>query len=959
MALAFLATGLAFSSPLAATAEESDALAWLDTSKTAEERANLLLEASTLHQKYRWLNEQAANSPDVTTFGGVTYPVQVDGTPLVIYANGPEGVHGTAGTTAWPAPISIASTWNLELGEAKAAAHGSESFDQRKAVVLGPGMASGRNPMSGRTPEYFGEDPLLTGLMGAANVLGLEQGNEDKPVLSNIKHYVANEQELDRESSSSNIDERTLRQVYDLPYEIAVAESDPGSVMCSYNQINGVYACENPILNTHLRDQFGFDGYVMSDFGAVHSTAAALKAGLDQELNRPIFYTPEKLDAALAAEEITLADIDTAAFNVVKTYIEIGLFDHLVPDAAIPNVSTPEHKALARELAEQGTVLLKNDGALPIASSDAGTIAVIGQTASATPTNGVSAKTACAAYMPFTRGPVLNCDAIVDPLTAITERAEEAGATVLYDSGADPVAAAAVAAQADTTIVFGYISMGEFSDPTDLLLDGNGDALIEAVAAASDNTVVMLGHGSMVEMPWIDDVEAVFAAWYAGEQQGPAMASLLWGDVNPSGKLPMSFAKTFGDTAMQTEEQYPGVFADGSTERTDPDAIRQVNYTEGLEVGYKWFDEQGIDPLFEFGFGLSYTSFEYSDLAVETTVDQESGTVSSNVAFTVTNTGDVAGDEIPQVYLTLPEAAAEPGKRLVGFDRIALDAGATERVEVVVDSPASNHPFSIWDVDAQAWTIVDGEFEVSVAASSRDIRLTEAVAVEFGEVAPVVTLTADPAAPSGANDWYTSPVTVTATATDDIDAAPVVEIDVDGAGFVPAASVTLDADGTHTVSARATDAAGNVSETVTWQAKLDQTAPTVDASADRTAETIVLTGTDATSGIASIEYAVLDAAGDAPESWTTYAEPIAVDADGTVVAYRATDAAGNVSTIDEFEYENGAVVPTPAPSPAPGGGGSDLASTGFAAGGIALAAALLIGAGVILTLRRRKLAAAE
>ncbi len=712
----------------AAAAEDCATVPWMDTTKSSEARASALLDASTQHQKYRWLVEQPANSPQQTTWsGGVTYPVQVPCTPTVIYANGPDGVYAKAGTTAWPGPIAVASTWNLELGEQKAAAHGSESFDSRSAVVLGPGIASGRTPLSGRGSEYFGEDALLSGLMAAANVKGLEQGNPDKPVVANLKHYVANEQETDREESSSNIDERTFRQVYDLPYEIAVKESDPGSVMCSYNQINGVYACENPVLTTSLDQQMGFDGYVMSDFGSVHSTAASLDAGLDQELNRPVFYTPALLDAALAAGEITQEQIDQAAFDVVHTYIEKGLFDHPVPATAIPNVSTAEHKALAREIAEQSTVLLKNDGVLPLAG-DAPTVAVIGQTASKTATNGVSAKTGCAWYLVFIRGTALNCDAIVDPLTGITERVTQAGGSVVYDSGADPAQAAAVAAAADVAIVFGHYTMGETTDLVDLHLDANGDALIEAVAAASDRTVAVLNAGSAVEMPWIDDVDAVLHAWHSGEQFGPALAGLLWGDVNPSAKLPMTFPKSLADTPTNTPEQYPGVFADGTTTRpAGSTEIRQVNYTEGLQVGYKWYDEQGIDPLFEFGHGLSYTSFEYSDLKVKVDRDRKGESATATVSFTVTNTGDRDGAEIPQVYLTLPDAANEPGKRLVGFDRLELAAGESTRVELVVDSAASNHPFSIWDVDIDQWVAPKGRYEISVGSSSRDLHLTDAL----------------------------------------------------------------------------------------------------------------------------------------------------------------------------------------------------------------------------------------
>ncbi len=721
-----LSSGVLAATAMPAAAEDCSTVPWMDTSKSSEERADALLDASTQHQKYRWLVEQPANDPQRTTWnGGVVYPVQVACTPVVIYANGPDGVYTRAGTTAWPGPIAVASTWNLELGEEKAVAHGSESFDSRSAVVLGPGIASGRTPLSGRGSEYFGEDPLLSGLMAAANVRGLEHGNPDKPVVANLKHYVANEQEIDRQTSSSNVEERAFRQVYDLPYEIAVKESDPGSVMCSYNQVNGVYACENPILTTSLDQQMGFDGYVMSDFGSVHSTAASLDAGLDQELNRPIWYTPVRLDAALAAGEITQDQIDQSAFDVVHTYIEKGLFDHPVPTTAITGVSTPEHKALARELAEQSTVLLKNDGALPLAD-DAPTVAVIGQTASSTATNGVSAKTGCAWYLVFARSTALNCDAIVDPLTSITERVAEAGGSVLYANGADPAQAAAVAAQADVAIVFGHYTMGETTDLADLHLDANGDALIEAVAAASDRTVAVLNAGSAVEMPWIDDVEAVLHAWHSGEQFGPALAGLLWGDVNPSAKLPMTFPVSIADTPTNTPEQYPGVFSDGSTTRpAGSTEIRQVEYSEGLQVGYKWYDEQGIEPLFEFGHGLSYTSFEYSDLKVAVDRDRTAERATATVSFTVTNTGDRDGTEIPQVYLTLPDVAEEPGKRLVGFDRIELAAGESTRVELVVDSAASNQPFSIWDVDADSWVAPKGRYEIAVGSSSRDLRLSD------------------------------------------------------------------------------------------------------------------------------------------------------------------------------------------------------------------------------------------
>ncbi|WP_212743161.1 glycoside hydrolase family 3 C-terminal domain-containing protein [Microbacterium sp. 2FI] len=713
---------VAFATPAAAV--DCSTAPWMDTAESAEERANALLDASSQHQKYRWLVEQPANNPTQTTWnGGVVYPAQLECTPLVIYTDGADAVRRTLGTTSFPAPIAMAATFNPDLVYDKSVAQAVETFETRKNVILGPGIASGRTPLSGRNSEYFGEDPLLSGKLGAATIHGFEDNDEDIAVLSNMKHYVANEQELDRQTSSSNIDERTFRQVYALPYEIAQKDGQSESAMCSYNQVNGIYACENPyVLNEVLKDSIGFDGYVMSDFGSVHSTAASLKGGMDQELNRPIWYTPARLDAALAAGEIAQSDIDAAAFRVVRSYIRGGLFDNPLPAVSNPQSSTPEHKAIARELAEQGTVLLKNEGILPLAEGTSD-IALFGPTASKTPTAGISAVNVCS--MTNRNNTTSICEAIVAPDTAITERAAPGGSVVSFDAGADVAVAAAAAAEADVAVVFGYKRMGEFADPANLRLDGNGDALIAAVAAANPNTVVILQAGSAVEMPWVDDVKAVLHSWYPGEQMGPALAGILFGDVNPSGKLPMTFPKALADTPTGSDTaRYPGTFSDGSTTRpAGTSEIRQVNYTEGLEVGYKWYDEQGIEPLFEFGHGLSYTEFEYSKLKVKTKA--KGGEAVSTVTFDVENTGDRDGAEIPQVYLTLPDAADEPGKRLVGFDRIELAAGEKTTVEIVIDSNASNQPFGIWDVDADAWTIVDGDYTVSVGSSSRDLPLED------------------------------------------------------------------------------------------------------------------------------------------------------------------------------------------------------------------------------------------
>lgn len=709
--------------PAAAPAQDvPDGCPWMDTSLSADDRARILLDRSSLEQKMRWLVEQPAASPQQTTWpGGVVYPEQLPCTPRIVFANGPQGLSAT-GATAFPAPIAEAATFDAGLSEAKGAIVAEESFRAGRNVLLGPGVAGGRTPLSGRTSEYYGEDPVLSGVLAAANVRGLEDGNPDMPVVANLKHYVANEQELDRQASSSNMDERTLRQIYDLPFEIAVRESDPASIMCSYNQINGVYACENDILRDVVKEEWGFEGFVMSDFGAVHSTAPSLDAGLDMELNRPVWFTPQRLHAALEAGEITEDQIDAAAFRVVRAFIATGLFDHPLPEVPETDLVTDASRALAREIAEKGSVLLKNDGVLPLADSGLD-VAVVGPTASNTPTNGVSTQTVCTSWLPFGGGrPAVPCPDPVAPLDAITERVEASGGTVTFDDGTDLARAARVAEAADVAVVFGYYPMGEFSDIADLRLDGNGDALVQAVAGAATRTVVVTQTGSAVEMPWIDDVDAVLHVWYAGREMGTAIANLLWGDVNPSGKLPMTFPRSLDDVPTQTPAQYPGVFADGSTERTQPGEIRQVEYSEGMQVGYRWYEAQGIEPLFAFGHGLSYTTFEYSKVKVTPKQVRDGHEV--RVSFRLTNTGDVAGEEVAQVYVTLPDAAGEPFQRLVGWQRVHLQPGehANVTVDLSRDELVTRHLLQYFDADAGAWTTPTGQFEVRVGSASDDIR---------------------------------------------------------------------------------------------------------------------------------------------------------------------------------------------------------------------------------------------
>jgi beta-glucosidase len=692
---------------------------WMDTSLSPDQRAQALLSASTWGQKIRWLTEPAANNPATTHIGGfgisADYPAQVPCTPTIQYTDGPWGVSGTTGVTAFPVPIAQTASWDLQLSWEKGQAQGDEAFRKHRNVLLGPGLNIARHPYNGRNSEYMGEDPYLAGKMSTPWIQALQTANPDEPVEASVKHFLGNDQELSRQTSNDVMDERTLHEIYGLPFAIAITDAHPYSVMCAFNQINGSYACENSaVLRDYLKGELAFDGWVVDDFFGDHSTVPSLHAGLDQELVGPRFYSPTNLANALALDPGLQLFIDDAAFRVVRAHIAAGLFDHPLPATPEANVSTDAHRAVAEKMAEEGTVLLKNQDAILPLSGTTKTIAVIGPTASATPTNGVSATTTCTA----SAGRVVDCSNVAAPLDAITARAAQSGATVTYDNGSNLAAAAATAKAADIAIVFGYYTEGEGSDRTNINLDNNGDALVSAVAAANKNTVVILETGSAVLMPWIDQVKGVFEAWYPGVEQGPALAALLFGDINPSGKLPISFPKSTADLPIQSAAQYPGVVVNG---------IRQYNYSEGLKVGYRWYDSQGIQPLFPFGHGLSYTSFAYDHLQVTPTVVQDTKPI--RVRFRLTNTGSRSGTEVAQIYLTLPASAGEPSKRLTGWSRVTLQAGESQTVEVVVDPTSSDHPLSYWNTSAHAWATPDGSYTVAVGGSEQSIAQTDTIRI--------------------------------------------------------------------------------------------------------------------------------------------------------------------------------------------------------------------------------------
>jgi beta-glucosidase len=591
---------------------------------------------------------------------------------------------------------------------------------------LGGGTNLAREPRCGRNFEYLGEDPVLSGELLTQRTLG----TQSQHVIASIKHFAGNEQETNRMGGNSTIDERTLRELYLLPFEIAVNKAHPGSVMCSYNRLNGEYGCENAYLLTDiLKNEWQFRGFVQSDWGATHSTVKAINAGLDEEEGSepgPTWFNRSDVLYALANHDVTEARIDDMVQRKLYAMITTGLMDNS-PNGG-EKIDFAAATAFAQSAEEQSIVLLKNDGAqLPLSADKLKNIAVIGSHADvAVGTGGGSGDTMkpvtgslsdCGglrfgmhAGCDWWRTPWLKLD--VSIVKAVQELAPNA--KVIFGGNkeqAEPFRAysqpeideaVALAAKSDVAVVIVNQPAGEdFGDLPSLSLANptNQDALVEAVATANAHTIVVLENGNPVLMPWRNKVAAIVEAWFPGQGGGRAIANVLFGKVNPSGKLPMTFP--------EHNEDIPTWGKDGTMAK-DP------VYTEKLNIGYRWYDAKKIKPMFEFGYGLSYTHFGYSNLSVNTAVDN-----TLTVVFMVKNEGSLEGAEVPQVYLGINDKD-EPPLRLVGFSKTNLKPGESKQVHITI-SPRMQ---SIWSVDANDWKFIP-DSRVYVGASSRDIRLSK------------------------------------------------------------------------------------------------------------------------------------------------------------------------------------------------------------------------------------------
>ena len=689
--------------------------AWLplykDASQPLEARVDDLLGRLTLPEKIALLHgDSKFTTPAIPRLG----------IPQRWFSDGPHGVREEVGPDTWapagrtddfatylPCGMALASTWDPEAARITGEVLGREARRRGKHVLLGPGVNILRTPLNGRTFEYLGEDPYLAGRLA----VGYIQGLQSQKVAACVKHFALNNQETERATINVEVDERALREIYLPAFRAAVEEGGVWAVMGAYNKLRGQYCCHNDyLLNKILKGEWGFAGLVVSDWDGAHDTREAATNGLDVEMGTEVssyddYYMARPLLALVEKGELAAGLVDDKVRRSLRVMFRTGMFDG-GPDGV---QNAPEHQAAARRVAEEALVLLKNEGGLlPLQATALRSIAVIGANATRHQAQGGGSSGVKAFYE-------------VTPLAGLIERAgPHVDVTYSVGYGRAPEAgrlerAVAAARAADVAIVVGGLTHdwgqdAEGVDRKDLRLPFGQDELVRRVAEANPRTIVVLVSGGPVEMdPWLTHVPAVIQAWYPGMEGGHALARLLFGDVNPSGKLPCTFPRRLADSPAHALGAYPG--RDGT-----------VRYEEGLLVGYRHFDTRQVEPLFPFGHGLSYTRFEYSNLRLVPgpTSAGDSAAPLVTVELDVANAGAREGAEVVQLYVRdVAASLPRPVQELKGFAKVRLAPGERQRVRLPLKADA----FAFYDPTRRAWVAEKGEFRVAVGASSRDIRL--------------------------------------------------------------------------------------------------------------------------------------------------------------------------------------------------------------------------------------------
>ena len=675
------------------------------------------------------------------------------GIPSMAMSDGPHGLRRQAGAgdhlglnaslpaTCFPTAASVANSWDETLGEEIGTALAEEAVTMDVNVILGPGLNIKRSPLCGRNFEYFSEDPYHAGKMAAAYVRGIQS----KGIAACPKHFAANSQELRRMANDSVVDERTFREIYTTGFEIAVKEGKAKSIMSSYNEVNGVYANENRhMLQEILVDEWGFDGVVVSDWGGVHNTEQAIHHGMDLEFGSwtnglsagtrnayDNYYLAFPYLKLIKEGKVGTKELDEKVSNVLRLIFRTSMDPH----KPFGSLGSPEHGQAGREIAEEGIVLLQNNGnVLPIDLNKTKKIAVIGENAikmmtvgggssslkvkyEISPLDGLKSRVGSKAEVVYARGYV------GDPTGEYN--GVKTGQDLKDNRSEDELLAEAlqVAKDADYVIFFGGLNKSnhqdcEDSDRASLGLPYAQDRVISELAKVNKNLIVVNISGNAVAMPWVNEVPAIVQGWFLGSEAGTALASVLVGDANPSGKLPFTFPAKLEDVGAHKLGEYPGNKEELAQSKHRGDTINEI-YREDIFVGYRWADKEKIKPLFPFGHGLSYTTFSYG----KPSADKKTMTADDTISFTVNvkNTGTREGQEVVQLYISDKKSSLpRPVKELKGFQKVKLAPGEEKAVTLTIDKKA----LSFFDDAKHEWVAEPGKFEAIIGSSSRDIKGT-------------------------------------------------------------------------------------------------------------------------------------------------------------------------------------------------------------------------------------------
>lgn len=710
---------------------------YLDPSKPLEERVEDALQRMTLEEKVGVLHAQSKFCSRGVQRLGIPELWTTDGPhgirPEVLWDEWEQAAWTNDSCVAFPALTALAATWNPALAELYGRSLGEEALYRGKDVVLGPGVNIYRTPLNGRNFEYMGEDPLLASRMVVPYIKGLQSNG----VAACVKHYALNNNEVNRHTSNVIVDDRTLYEIYLPAFKAAVTEGGVWSIMGSYNLYQNQHGCHNKrLLCDILRDEWGFDGVVISDWGGTHDTAEAVENGLDLEFGSwtngltngrsnayDNYYLADPYLKMLREGKADMATLDNKVRNVLRLIFRTAMKS----DKGFGSLCSDEHYAAARRIGAEGIVLLRNKGnLLPLDPSKPQNILVVGENAvkmmtvgggssslkvqrETSPLDGLRAQAPAGSTVVWERGYVGDPTGEYNGVTSGQDLSESRSADRLIADAAD------AARRADIVIFVGGLNKAtgqdcEDSDRESLALPYNQDAVIEALVAANPRTVVVNVSGNAVAMPWADKVPAILQAWFLGSESGNSLADVIFGHVNPSGKLPMTFPVRLDDVAAHAVGEYPG------TKRADSDIV-DIRYNEGVLVGYRWFDTKKIRPLFAFGHGLSYTTFGYGKLSADASKIGPDGALTLSVD--VTNTGSRAGAETVQLYISDTKASVKrPAKELKNFAKIYLEPGQTKTVTFTV-RPSD---LAFFDAGAHAWKAEPGEFRAHVGAASDDIR---------------------------------------------------------------------------------------------------------------------------------------------------------------------------------------------------------------------------------------------